>query len=107
MASKFEPENSKNNSSVLVFIISFLLLVSIAISVIGILNGKKEENINSRREDTELQDKTEEKSLTDLFEKNFTEQRDARNGYDPFKETCSSVEGVDSAAITSYTVCYH
>ena len=98
----------KINSSLLIFIVSFLLLASIALSVVGLLNGKKEVEIDTDRESEETQNEIQEESLTDLFQKEFSEQEGTFDEYynnDPFKEVCAPVAGQGSAAISSYTVC--
>lgn len=97
----------KINSSLLIFIVSFLLLASIALSVVGLLNGKKEVEIDTDRESEETQNEIQEESLTDLFQKEFSEQSDSGQDslYDPFKEFCGNKGSDGAPSISSYTVC--
>ena len=102
-------DKSKSNSSVLIFIVSFLLLVSIAISVLGLLNGKKEESIDGDEEMIKPKNELQGEEITDLFEKEFSEEKDSKvDEYylnDPFKEICASTSGDDLPSITGGTVC--
>lgn len=99
----------QTNSNVLIIVVSFLLLVSIAMSVLGIINGKSEGGIN----DVESVDKVnvevqfEDETLDEMFQKEFAESAKSEDGYDlndPFRETCAPVDG-NQPATTSFTVC--
>jgi hypothetical protein len=109
MLSKEDSENkSRYKSSVLIFIVSFLLLASIAVSVVGLLNGKNHDNEESKRESDLTNDETDKGSLTDLFDREFSERSeisDEDETYDPFKETCVQKDGGDTPAFSSFTFC--
>ncbi len=104
-----EEEKTQNYSNIIVFIVSFLLLASISLSVIGLVKGKKEV---VGQKDIEPSDYLNEfssdfdQSLSDVFEKNFSEESSSTWKYpnDPFREICKDVEG-EGYAMTSFTVC--
>ncbi len=110
MVIKEEGDNkSRHNSYLLILIVSTLLFVSIALSVVGLLNGKKDnagkEEKESAQTQTEVQKEPQE-SLTDIFQKEFSEESDTKSEYsnDPFREICKSVKG-DFPAMSSFTIC--
>jgi flagellar basal body-associated protein FliL len=110
MVEKKELEDkTKTNSSVLVIIISFLLLVSIAISVLGVLNGKKEVSSDSEEKEILPKDELQSEELNNIFQKEFSERSNSKvDEYylnDPFKEICASTSGDDIPAISGGTVC--
>jgi flagellar basal body-associated protein FliL len=104
-----EGENNKRNSNVLIVIVSFLLLASIGLSVVGLLNGRKDYVALNDEESPEnqIQDQKEpEDSLTDMFEKEFIKElgSDGVSANDPFKEICTPASG-DAPAVSSFTLC--
>lgn len=113
MKFKEEEGKSRQNSNVLIFVFSFLLLASIALSVIGLINGKKKDEIKNGDGPEESQyypnKDTDNESLNDLFQKEFLEMSVSESEYanDPFRKECapSGEDGVP--AISSFTVCYY
>lgn len=110
MVTKEEGENKpRRNSNFLILIVSTLLFASIALSVVGLLNGNKDNAGVEEKElsetQTEVQNESQE-SLTDMFQKEFSEESDSKGGYsnDPFREICKSIKG-DYPAMSSFTVC--
>jgi flagellar basal body-associated protein FliL len=105
-----EENKPRQNSNVLIIIVSFLLLASIGVSVVGLLNGKEENGERKKSELTETikeeKSKSEEESLTELFQKEFTERQNLGREYlnDPFNEICEPARG-DVPTMSSFTVC--
>lgn len=101
-------KKSGGNLNVLVVIFSFLLMVSIAMMVAGLINGW--EKVDADDNDTSVKinfDKEEAgDSLTDIFQKEFSQisEEGTYAANDPFRETCAPVSGSEPAT-TSFTVC--
>ena len=110
MTNKENPEdNFKTNSSVLIFIVSFLLLVSLAVSVFGILNMERTQDEEGKDEEyTVAETVLQEGSLSDLFQEGFSGKTGTGGGNslnDPFREGCTSATEGGVQVISSYTVC--
>lgn len=113
MKLKEEEGKSRQNSNVLIFVFSFLLLASIALSVIGLINGKKKDEIKNgdewEKSQNYLDKDADEESLTDLFQKEFLEMSVSESEYadDPFRKECAPSGEDGIPAISSFTVCQY
>ena len=110
-AEKKLENDQKRSSNISILIVSFLLLVSIAMTVFGFLSGKSGDSDanrdDSRKTRVNVERESEDESLSDMFQKEFSENLKDENGYDlndPFRETCAPVDG-SQPVTTSFTVC--
>lgn len=110
MANSEDLENkTRENSSILIFIVSLLLLASLSLSVISLLNEKKDSKEDRQKMGLQEQlQKEKEESLTEIFEKGFKDESESgwNNLNDPFREECAFTEEDGVPSITSHTVCY-